>query len=135
MLFTAGVTATALAQGQFPWGTVDPGRQDAYALGMWGDLPYSDLQALVGVPNLIADMNSQNLAFTAHNGDLKAGSGTPGSVTPTTCSDALSEQALERAYPKLIYYKKHDRGGHFAAWEQPKLLTEDLRVGLRSLRT
>jgi pimeloyl-ACP methyl ester carboxylesterase len=41
----------------------------------------------------------------------------------------------ERAYPKLIYYKKHDRGGHFAAWEQPKLLTEDLRVGLRSLRT
>jgi len=41
----------------------------------------------------------------------------------------------ERAYSKLIYYKKHDRGGHFAAWEQPKLLTEDLRVGLRSLRT
>lgn len=94
MLFTAGVTATALAQGQFPWGTVDPGRQDAYALGMWGALPYSDLQALVGVPNLIADMNSHDLAFTAHNGDLKAGSGTPGSVTPTTCSDALYEQAL-----------------------------------------
>jgi pimeloyl-ACP methyl ester carboxylesterase len=40
----------------------------------------------------------------------------------------------ERAYPKLIYYKKHDRGGHFAAWEQPELLTEDLRAGLRSLR-
>jgi hypothetical protein len=41
----------------------------------------------------------------------------------------------ERAYPKLIYYKKHDKGGHFAAWEQPTLLTEDLRVGFRSLRT
>jgi pimeloyl-ACP methyl ester carboxylesterase len=40
----------------------------------------------------------------------------------------------ERAYPKLIYYKKHDKGGHFAAWEQPELLTEDLRAGLRSLR-
>jgi hypothetical protein len=30
-----------------------------YAIGLWGDLPYSDLQAQVGVPNLIADMNSQ----------------------------------------------------------------------------
>jgi pimeloyl-ACP methyl ester carboxylesterase len=40
----------------------------------------------------------------------------------------------ERAYPKLIYYKKHDKGGHFAAWEQPALLTEDVRAGFRSLR-
>jgi len=40
----------------------------------------------------------------------------------------------ERAYPKLIYYKKHDRGGHFAAWEQPQLLVEDLRAGFKSLR-
>jgi pimeloyl-ACP methyl ester carboxylesterase len=41
----------------------------------------------------------------------------------------------ERAYPKLIYYTKHDRGGHFAAWEQPALLTQDVRDGFRSLRT
>jgi len=41
----------------------------------------------------------------------------------------------ERAYPKLLYYKKHDKGGHFAAWEQPQLLAEDVRVGFRSLRT
>ncbi|HTP08272.1 MAG TPA: epoxide hydrolase [Anaerolineae bacterium] len=40
----------------------------------------------------------------------------------------------ERAYPKLIFYKKHDKGGHFAAWEQPDLLSEDLRAGFRSLR-
>jgi pimeloyl-ACP methyl ester carboxylesterase len=40
----------------------------------------------------------------------------------------------ERAYSKLLYYKKHDKGGHFAAWEQPHLLAEDLRVGFRSLR-
>ena len=65
-----------------------------YAIGLWGDLPYSDLQATAGVPNLIADMNSQNLVFTAHDGDLKAGNGTPGSVTPTTCSDALYTQGL-----------------------------------------
>lgn len=67
---------------------------DGYAIGLWGDMPYSDLQAQVGVPNLIADMNANRLAFTVHDGDLKAGSGIVGSVTPTTCSDELYVQAL-----------------------------------------
>ena len=40
----------------------------------------------------------------------------------------------ERAYPKLIHYNKLDKGGHFAAWEQPQLLSEEVRVGFRSLR-
>ena len=40
----------------------------------------------------------------------------------------------ERAYPKLIYYNKLDRGGHFAAWEQPQLLSAELRAAFRSLR-
>ena len=40
----------------------------------------------------------------------------------------------ERAFPKLIYYHKHDKGGHFAAWEQPRLLSEDVRAGFRPLR-
>jgi len=40
----------------------------------------------------------------------------------------------ERAYPKLIYYNKHDKGIHFAAWEQPKLLSDDVREAFRSLR-
>jgi pimeloyl-ACP methyl ester carboxylesterase len=40
----------------------------------------------------------------------------------------------EKAYPNLIYYKKHNKGGHFAAWEQPKLLVDDLREGFKSLR-
>ena len=40
----------------------------------------------------------------------------------------------ERAYPKLIHYNKLDKGGHFAAWEQPRLLSEEIRVGFRSLR-
>ena len=40
----------------------------------------------------------------------------------------------EQAYPKLIHYNKLDRGGHFAAWEQPTLFTEELRAGFRSLR-
>lgn len=70
------------------------GESRAYAIGLWGDLPYSDLQAQTGVPNLIADMNAQKLAFVVHDGDLKAGNGTTGSVTPTTCSDALYQQGL-----------------------------------------
>ena len=59
----------------------------AYAIGLWGDLPYSSVQASVGVPNLIADMNSQKLAFTVHDGDLKQGSNSP-------CDDALYINSL-----------------------------------------
>ena len=40
----------------------------------------------------------------------------------------------EQAYSKLVYYKKHDKGGHFAAWEQPELYSEDVRAAFRSLR-
>jgi len=40
----------------------------------------------------------------------------------------------EKAYPKLIYYKRHPKGAHFAAWEQPDALVGDLREGFRSLR-
>jgi pimeloyl-ACP methyl ester carboxylesterase len=40
----------------------------------------------------------------------------------------------EKAYPKLAYYKRHDVGGHFAAWEQPQLFCEDVRATFRSVR-
>ncbi len=40
----------------------------------------------------------------------------------------------ERAYPKLIYYNKVDKGGHFAAWEQPALFTAEMRASFNSLR-
>jgi len=40
----------------------------------------------------------------------------------------------ERAYSNLLFYKQHDKGGHFAAWEQPALLVGDLREGFKSLR-
>jgi pimeloyl-ACP methyl ester carboxylesterase len=40
----------------------------------------------------------------------------------------------EQAYPNLIHYNKLDKGGHFAAWEQPQSFTEEVRTGLRSLR-
>jgi pimeloyl-ACP methyl ester carboxylesterase len=40
----------------------------------------------------------------------------------------------EQAYPNLIHYNKLPKGGHFAAWEQPKFLSEEMRTGFRSLR-
>lgn len=40
----------------------------------------------------------------------------------------------EQAYPKLVHYNKVEAGGHFAAWEQPKLFTDEVRAGFRSLR-
>jgi pimeloyl-ACP methyl ester carboxylesterase len=55
------------------------------------------------------------------------------SVFPEELYEAPRSWA-EQAYPKLIHYNRLDRGGHFAAWEQPKLLAEEVRSGLRSLR-
>jgi pimeloyl-ACP methyl ester carboxylesterase len=40
----------------------------------------------------------------------------------------------EKAYPKLAYYKRHPKGAHFAAWEQPQAIVEDLRAGFKALR-
>jgi pimeloyl-ACP methyl ester carboxylesterase len=40
----------------------------------------------------------------------------------------------KQAYPNLIYYNRLHKGGHFAAWEQPALFTEELRAGFKSLR-
>ncbi len=40
----------------------------------------------------------------------------------------------ERAYPKLIHYNRLDKGGHFAAWEQPQFFSEEVRAGFKSLR-
>ena len=40
----------------------------------------------------------------------------------------------ERAYPKLIHYNKLDKGGHFAAWEQPEFFTGEMRTAFKSLR-
>jgi pimeloyl-ACP methyl ester carboxylesterase len=40
----------------------------------------------------------------------------------------------ERAFPKLMHFNKLDKGGHFAAWEQPKLFSEELRAGFRPLQ-
>ena len=94
MPVTASLVAAVLTAGIALGGGRDDGRghedydrDSTYAIGLWGDLPYSDVQETVGVPNLVADMNRQDLAFTAHDGDLKQGSNSP-------CDDALYTHAL-----------------------------------------
>jgi pimeloyl-ACP methyl ester carboxylesterase len=47
---------------------------------------------------------------------------------------AAPQSWAERAYPKLIHYNKLDKGGHFAAWEQPELFCPEIRTSFRSLR-
>jgi pimeloyl-ACP methyl ester carboxylesterase len=41
----------------------------------------------------------------------------------------------ERAYPKLVYFNKLDKGGHFAAWEQPELFVREMRPGFVKMRS
>lgn len=79
----AATAALAAAHNDAPLGSEQ--HDGTYAVGLWGDLPYNAEQKTVGVPNLIADMNRQRLAFTAHDGDLKAGSG--------PCPDSLYTDA------------------------------------------
>ena len=41
---------------------------------------------------------------------------------------------VQNSYPTLMYYNKPDRGGHFAAWEEPELFASEVRAAFRSLR-
>jgi pimeloyl-ACP methyl ester carboxylesterase len=67
--------------------------------------------------------------------------GVKGVVVPTAVSVFPDElfpaprSWAERAYPRLIHFNKLPKGGHFAAWEQPKLFSEEVRAGFRSLRS
>jgi pimeloyl-ACP methyl ester carboxylesterase len=47
---------------------------------------------------------------------------------------AVPKNWAETAYPKLIYYNKLEKGGHFAAWEQPETFTAEMRAAFKSLR-
>jgi len=59
----------------------------------------------------------------------------PVAVTIFPCEQYQAPRSwTERAYPKLIYYNKVEKGGHFAAWEQPTIFTQELRAAFKSLR-
>lgn len=66
----------------------------------------------------------------------------PKGITIPTAVSAFPEELYqaprswtEKAYPQLLYYNRLEKGGHFAAWEQPELFTGELRAAFRPLRT
>ena len=84
-------------------------------------------------------VSSARLYWENRNG--KGGFFDPRSVPLPTGVSAFREEIYQApeswartAYPHLVFYRAHDKGTHFAAWEQPQLLTEDLRATFRSVR-
>ena len=71
-LLAAAATAGLAAADDDERGDDDDGGR-TYAVGLWGDVPYSPDQITRGVPNLIRDLNRHRLAFSVHDGDIKAG--------------------------------------------------------------
>jgi pimeloyl-ACP methyl ester carboxylesterase len=69
-----------------------------------------------------------------------AGQTPPGISLPvafTTFPDeifAAPRSWVEKAYPSLVYFNRAERGGHFAAWEEPRLFSEELRAGFKGMR-
>ena len=110
VLATVTVAATAVGMAVAGKGNGN-NKTFEYAVGLWGDTPYSDVQAQTGVPNLIADLNSSDIAFSVHDGDLKAGNAIAGSVTPTTCQNAT----LPSIYSQGL--------GYFDSLREPAIFT------------
>jgi len=48
--------------------------------------------------------------------------------------DVPAKSWAVKAYPKLIHFNQLDKGGHFAAWEQPELFVNEMRAAFKSLR-
>ena len=56
-----------------------------------------------------------------------------GLITPSRSTEAEGEEEY-CLYPNLIYFNEVDKGGHFAAWEQPQLFSEEVRAAFKLLR-
>ena len=85
-------------------------------------------------------VSSARLYWENRNG--KGGFFDPRGVPLPTGVSAFREEIYQapeswarKAYPHLVFYRAHDKGTHFAAWEQPQALAEDLRETFRSVRT
>jgi pimeloyl-ACP methyl ester carboxylesterase len=71
---------------------------------------------------------------------LASGQAPPGVSLPvgfTTFPDEIFQAPrtwVEESYPNLVYFNKADRGGHFAAWEEPELFSQEIRAAFSSLR-
>ena len=111
-LLLPAVIATVVGAGLAVGGNANTNNKTfEYAIGLWGDTPYSDLQTQTGVPNVIADMNSSDISFSVHDGDLKAGNAIAGSVTPTACQNTVEPSIYSQAL------------GYFNSLVQPAIFT------------
>jgi len=88
----AALCSALLVAGMAVAGDDDRERRDhrvgSFAVGLWGDLPYTPQQRAQGVPNLIEDMNASKLAFSIFDGDVKNGR--------TVCRDSEYTDARRR---------------------------------------
>jgi pimeloyl-ACP methyl ester carboxylesterase len=101
--------------------------------GDWGAFVV-DQMGLQAPAGLLAIHTNMPATVPADVGQaLQAGDPPPSGVFPGEQYQAPCSWA-EQAYPNLIYFNKVDRGGHFAAWEQPQLFADELRAAFRSLR-
>jgi pimeloyl-ACP methyl ester carboxylesterase len=81
------------------------------------------------------NLNGQALAAVAASGQAPPPVAVPVGFTAFPSEVwAAPRSWVEQSYPSLTYFNKADRGGHFAAWEEPQLLSEDVRATFRSLR-
>jgi pimeloyl-ACP methyl ester carboxylesterase len=81
------------------------------------------------------NLNGQALAAVAASGQAPPEVSVPvGFTTFPGEVWAAPRSWVEQSYPSLTYFNKADRGGHFAAWEEPQLLSEEVRATFRSLR-
>ncbi len=80
-----------------------------------------------------ASVLPMRLAAAADQSSPSAMAGKKVSVFPDEIY-AAPESWARRAFPKLIHFNKLDKGGHFAAWEQPALFTAEMRVAFEPLR-
>jgi pimeloyl-ACP methyl ester carboxylesterase len=82
------------------------------------------------------NLNGQALAAVAASGQAPPEVSVPvGFTTFPGEVWAAPRSWVEHSYPSLTYFNKVDRGGHFAAWEEPELLSDEIRDAFRSLRT
>jgi len=81
------------------------------------------------------NLNGQALAAVAASGQAHPEVAVPvGFTTFPGEVWAAPRSWVEQSYPSLTYFNKVDRGGHFAAWEEPELFSDEIRDAFRSLR-
>ena len=70
----------------------------------------------------------------ASSGETPPAVSLPVGFTPSRARSSGPRSWVEKAYPTLVYYNEVDKGGHFAAWEEPELFSSELRAAFKSVR-